>query len=449
MGLFGAHIGAEAIGVVFGGFITIALALWVEYLRSPNLRITLDEDAPLDFVGVQGSPAQQWRAVRVRLLNKSLGIWWARVLTRLPALECRATITFHHLNGQNLFGGVMEGRWSSSPEPVAFPGTGIIEHRDGNTDNIAIQFVDWSRLAQPSRISIYPGESQSLDVAVRLDDDVPCYGWNNETYRHANWRNDAWRLDYGRYLLKVTVASSGQRCTGYFQLLNDVPRQHFRLEPATDEQVRIMKTNNEHMAEDRVQSYWRYLNPIVVFTGFLVVVGFLQLGTMYLTNKTLQAEQRAWLAPQPLEVPDNFKAGIAAATRIKIRIANVGKEPAIKTNQALFATLLPIADFRNQIAVERLILRHMDGRTCQVLPLNPNGRAIFPGTPAGSEVDLSKEETVLALTDPKMRADMAMVAGCLTYETLGQKHYSEVCAVLEPVGDDWRPIKCITHNGAD
>lgn len=190
--------------------------------------------------------------------------------------------------------------------------------------------------------------------------------------------------------------------------------------------------------------------PIVYFTGVLAIVGVLQTRILYVTNETLQAEQRAWLAPQPLEIPDNFKTGAGGARRIRIGIANVGKGPAIKTNEFLFATTLPIRDFRDQAAIERLILQHTGRRTCQVFPLDPNnGRAIFPGTPTGSEVDLSEKDTALALADPKTRADMAMVAGCLTYETLAQKHYSEVCAVLEPVGDDWRPIKCMTHNGAN
>ncbi len=48
---------------------------------------------------------------------------------------------------------------------------------------------------------------------------------------------------------------------------------------------------------------------------------------------------------------------------------------------------------------------------------------------------------------------MAIVAGCLVYETLDQKRYSEVCAALEPLtakdGGGFKPIKCITYNAAD
>jgi hypothetical protein len=41
----------------------------------------------------------------------------------------------------------------------------------------------------------------------------------------------AWRLVQGRYLVRVSVTSSGQRCQGTFRLINDVARTDFRLEP--------------------------------------------------------------------------------------------------------------------------------------------------------------------------------------------------------------------------
>ena len=42
------------LSVVFGGLITIAITLLIEYLRSPKLKFLLDEDAPLDFSGGEG-----------------------------------------------------------------------------------------------------------------------------------------------------------------------------------------------------------------------------------------------------------------------------------------------------------------------------------------------------------------------------------------------------------
>jgi hypothetical protein len=33
-------------------------------------------------------------------------------------------------------------------------------------------------------MDVYPGEEETLDVAVRFDDEADCYGWNNDAYFH-------------------------------------------------------------------------------------------------------------------------------------------------------------------------------------------------------------------------------------------------------------------------
>jgi len=192
---------------------------------------------------------------------------------------------------------------------------------------------------------------------------------------------------------------------------------------------------------------WHLLGALGLFTGLLVVVGYLQFRILQKSNETSQAAQRAWLAPREFEIPNNFVNGNAEYTEIKLGIENVGNEPAIKTNEVLFATTLPLGDFRNREAVEQLILRHMKGGTCRNLALDPNGRAIFPDSIVGTLVGLTKEDTTLALAVP--RTHFALVGGCLIYETLGEKHYSEVCIVLEPFKGGWRSTYCITHNGAN
>jgi len=107
---------------------------------------------------------------------------------------------------------------------------------------------------------------------------------------------------------------------------------------------------------------------------------------------------------------------------------------------------LPMQSFRNREAVERFIQNHMDGARCESLPVGPDGRAIYPGGRVGIVIGLTKAETGLALA----HSDYALVAGCLVYETLNEKHYSEVCTILEPLKDgSWRSTNCITHNGAD
>jgi hypothetical protein len=147
-------------------------------------------------------------------------------MVRSPALQCRAEITFHHRDGHNVFSKVMDGRWASSPEPVPSP---IFDLNGPLQSNL----VDFTRITLGSRVGIYLGENELLDIANRPYDDNNCYGWSNETYFVTpRWRNPNWRLVSERSLVKVVVRSSGQNCVGYFRLVNDVPPTDFRLEPA-------------------------------------------------------------------------------------------------------------------------------------------------------------------------------------------------------------------------
>jgi hypothetical protein len=175
-------------------------------------------------------------------------------------------------------------------------------------------------------------------------------------------------------------------------------------------------------------------------------IAYLQWQTLEKTDTTMRLQQRAFLAPRGLETPDNFKTGTVDYTEISMLIENVGKEPATNTNEILFTANLPVGDFRKPDAVEHLIQDHMNGATCKTLPVNPDGRAIYPGGQVGVVVGLVKEKAALALA----RSHFAMVAGCLIYKTLNERHYSEVCSVLEPLkGGGWRSTNCITHNGAN
>jgi len=147
-------------------------------------------------------------------------------MVRAPALQCRAAITFHHLDGRNVSGRVMDGRWAGSPEPVAIPVVG--------PQGEQFHILDFTRLTLESRIDIHPGQKQLLDIAFRADDDPDCYGWNNASYfSNPRWRNPDWRLPQGRYLLKVIISSSGRDFIDCFLLLTDLTRRDFRLESAS------------------------------------------------------------------------------------------------------------------------------------------------------------------------------------------------------------------------
>jgi hypothetical protein len=216
--------------VAIGAIVAVLIAVGVEYLRRPKLRLTI-ETPICDIDYPPGRPAHHARHLRLKLVNEPLPAW-AQWMVRAPALQCRGSISFHHLDGQNVFGREMNVRWAGSPQPV--PIQAFMQ------DGTQIQIVDPMRMTLESRIDVYPGEKEGelLDVAGRFDVDGECYGWNNETYFCSTpWRNPDWSLPHGRYLVKVSIRSSGQKCLGVFRLINDVPRKDCRLEPALEKDI--------------------------------------------------------------------------------------------------------------------------------------------------------------------------------------------------------------------
>ena len=217
-----------AFSIIFGGLITIATAIGVEYFRRPKLSLAI-EDPPCDVLNLPADrSAHNARHVRLFLRNEQ-SPHWLRWMQRAAALQCRGEITFHHLNdGQDMFSRSMAVRRAGSPQPIA---SQIVNLATGTVQSI---IIDYARTNE-SRMDVYPGEEEILDVASRFDDEQDCFGWNNESYAY-NWRTPHWRLGRERYLVKVVITSSGQKCVGAFRLINDVDsRNDFRLTPATTE----------------------------------------------------------------------------------------------------------------------------------------------------------------------------------------------------------------------
>jgi hypothetical protein len=211
----------EFLGVVFGAFVSIAASvgtvIWVEFLRRPSLYLERAEPNEAEYQPPM--PATHVRSLRVRLHNRKLPRWADWWTVREPALQCRARITFHFLEDENdRFGRTMAGRWTNTPQPTAL----FVKDSKGQEFAIAPQMVD--------AVTVYPGENELLDIAVRLDDEADCYGWDNESF-FTDWRNQKWQLGSGRHLVKVEITSSGPRCTGWFRLENPAGRGDFRLEP--------------------------------------------------------------------------------------------------------------------------------------------------------------------------------------------------------------------------
>lgn len=207
-------------GVVLGAIIAILVTIALEILRKPNLCFEIIPPKDMEF---NNQPANRMRAVCLKLVNSALPKW-ARWMSRNPALQCHGNITFHHLDGQNIFGRSMVVRWAGAPEPNP------LRIQIGNLEGSVFDPV---RITQMQKMDIYPGESAEIDIAARFDDEPECYGWSNDSYfSNPPWRTVEWCLPPNRYIVKVTIFSSGETFSKNFRLINDVGQQDFRIEAA-------------------------------------------------------------------------------------------------------------------------------------------------------------------------------------------------------------------------
>lgn len=204
--------------VVLGAVVAIMITVWVESLRKP--RLSLEIGKPSD-IAYDKRPAKNARFLGLELANKPLPKIF-RWLQRGAALQCHGMIEFYHLDGQNVFGRSMPIRWSGSPEPAPM----LISAGEQR-----IILTDPARFTLAPRIDVYPGESERLDISAKFDDEADCYGWSNENYfSNPIWRSPNWKLPSGRFLVKVTIFTAGEKFSGLFRLINDVPRKDFRIE---------------------------------------------------------------------------------------------------------------------------------------------------------------------------------------------------------------------------
>ena len=202
------------ISVIFGAVVAIITTIIVENLRRPRLIINIAKPTDNDYP--QDHPAKHARFLCLEVKNKPL-TKLTRWMSRNTAVQCHGTISYHHLDGQNICKRSMMTRWSESPEPTGFP----IIH-EGKT----FFYLDLSKMT--NKLDIPPGEIGRFDVAVRFDEESECYGWNNDSYfSQPIWRNPDWKLPPGRYLVKITIYSAGEKCVQVFRMIKRCSNKRF------------------------------------------------------------------------------------------------------------------------------------------------------------------------------------------------------------------------------
>ncbi|MGA3182707.1 MAG: hypothetical protein ABSF38_20475 [Verrucomicrobiota bacterium] len=207
--VFAAPLTQTLIGCVFG----LSVALFVERNRKPKLSLTTKQTDTHP-----GPPP--CRGVGVSLVNtkpKPLFAWFTH---REPALRASATIEFMTSDRRPFIKKLMQGRWTSSPQPPELYDLKTNQLSPYNRQNL--QFRE-----------IYPGVVEGIDVAIRFQGEDDCFGYSNASYdqpQERHKRDPAFRLEKGEYIVQVTITYSGGTLTNSFRLRNDVPYNEFRLE---------------------------------------------------------------------------------------------------------------------------------------------------------------------------------------------------------------------------
>jgi hypothetical protein len=202
-------------GFLFG--IAASTIAWVisEYLARPFLRIEVDQNR------AQGqspnNPPHEFYHVRVA----NLPARWP-VPGRRPAWACTATIEVFGEDGTRRINGEIAGRWTSQPEPL------LPVVAQGQVGNV----LDPARVMQARRIDVHGHATEPMSIAFKFEGEPDCYIFTNESYVFPRWQNPAWRLEQGRYRVRVTVFYERGFAQQDFELRNGgSSRNDLRLSP--------------------------------------------------------------------------------------------------------------------------------------------------------------------------------------------------------------------------
>lgn len=122
-------------------------------------------------------------------------------------MDCRAKIFFYSYPDLTpLFDTPMTGRWSNSPQPQV-----VSYEVDGKKASMLI--------GEQNTMNIGTGSSELLDIAIKINGDSNCYGWNNQSYLFG-WKNPNWSIGEGQWIVEAVVETSGKPYSQKFILSN-------------------------------------------------------------------------------------------------------------------------------------------------------------------------------------------------------------------------------------
>ncbi len=184
-------------------FLGVLLALWIDRMRMPLVEIVVTEKAHSDNTYSAGSfnAGQRWKFFRVSVVNRKMP-FLLKWLIRQTAENCRASLSIKGIDNQTSVS--FKGRWASTPELPFLKDSAIL------------------KIFEPDPVTILAGKQEVLDVIAKYEHDKEAFGWNNESYVHG-WKNPNYKLERGKYKVKITVNTQNGTATtkSFFLVVSD------------------------------------------------------------------------------------------------------------------------------------------------------------------------------------------------------------------------------------
>jgi len=154
------------VGGLMGFIASVLSILWYEWIRRPIIELA---------VGAAMPAAAGRRFVHVQVSNRPQARLLRRIIPRLPAYDCRAWVRIYPVQGGGQRHITFDGRWTNQREPGFYLANGMLQPDPG-------------LILVPHREDVFAGQPATIDVAVKLDGDGDCFGFNNENYLVADHR---------------------------------------------------------------------------------------------------------------------------------------------------------------------------------------------------------------------------------------------------------------------
>lgn len=224
------EVALTTLGAFLGALFSILATMFIEYEKKPKLKFEIEHPPHDGWQSPEPNIAQS-RFLRVKVYNKPMPtlLHW---LDRSAALQCTGNVQFFRESGTAIFSSPMKIRWSGSDEPNS---------PQLNTSGVVVYLFDVPKYNAAFRRDCFPGVPELVDIAARYDNEDECYGWSNESYLKGV-RNPDFKLDKGRYLVKITIYFSGNTASHVFALENYASRKDFRLEPTSKAEKKRMRS---------------------------------------------------------------------------------------------------------------------------------------------------------------------------------------------------------------